>query len=82
MSALDRTIAFTEVYDGAVAVAKYLYLYVPRTNDGFLEDQLVTAKSRQRFCTCQLYGVGQFITVVHGTHATAASTGSGFYHQG
>ena len=82
MSALHRTITFTEVYDGAVAVAKYLYLHVPWTHDGFLEDQLTTAKGRGRLCTRQLYGVGQFTAFVNDTHAAAAATGSGFYHQG
>ena len=82
MSALHRTITFAEVHYGAVAVAKYLYLYVPWTNDGFLQDQFVTAEGRGCLCPCQLYGVGQFAAVVYDTHAAAAATGSSFYHQG
>ena len=42
------TIALAKVHNGAVAVPEHLHFHVAWTDDGFLEDQLTTAKGGGR----------------------------------
>ena len=65
----------------AVRVGKYLHLDMARVKQGALQQQVATAKTRQRFRACALERGQQLRPIGHQPHAAPAPTGHRLHHQ-
>src|SRR5688500_18075535 len=80
MTALDRAFTLAEMDHVAVTVTKYLYLYMPRPLDCFLQIKRRITERGGSFCLCSLKCGTKVVAVADKSHALAAATCSSFQH--
>src|SRR5262245_53936850 len=81
MTALHRALAFPQVDDIAVRVAKDLNLDVPRTIDIAFEQQRVVTERRHRLATGAFECGGELTLRAHDAHPLATASGRGLHEQ-
>ena len=82
MAPLDRTIAFVEVDEIAVAVADELHFDVFGALDKLLEEAIAVAEGLPRFALGLLERVGEFIGRMHDAHPASTAAHRCFHHHG
>ena len=77
---LNRTLAFAEIHDIAMLVAKDLHLNVPGINDELLDVDFIIAKRTLGFAARRIISRTQIGRRLDRTHALPASASRGFQH--
>ena len=82
VTALDGTLAFTEINRVAVLVRQHLHLDVPGVENGFLQINFAVSESPLRLALCRFQRGLQLLRRTHQSHPFAAAARRRLQHDG